>query len=192
MVRNLNFVEMPEWHFNASPFFVCPASSSPVNVASSEVETSDVDECSMMCANMPFICFTYMDDSVKQEKVVILLDLPGGSRSYEWEFNDLGDCITLVVEWSSAFYDAFGMFESDSNDFRVQAMQDALKKKGISRNQFPKCCIQVPLGRKVCKDDSSWEVTVVNHKGSKILMIEFLVYCETAFKKLKRGNLADY
>ncbi|XP_037038083.1 uncharacterized protein LOC119075671 [Bradysia coprophila] len=177
------------------------ASTSSVNGASrkdevinlrASSETSDSDECSLICDNMPFLCFTYVDTSDEKEKVVILLDLPGGTKSYEWKFNDRGDGIILQVEWSRALYDvsSFSGFTA-GDDQKLNAMQEMLSKQDISRKKIPKCRIQVSLGRKVRIDDDSWEATVIKHEGSKILMIEFSEYHEKIFKKLKRGSFAD-
>lgn len=159
-------------------------------------ETLDVDECSLICSNMPFLRFTYMDAG--KEKIVILLDLPGGSRNYEWEFNELGDGINLRVEWSRALCDASSSIESEGRQLtldgaKIQAMQNMLSKKNIDRKEIPKCCIEVSLGKKVCKDDDSWEASVFKHERSNILMIEFTVYIDrgNVLKKIKRGSLAN-
>lgn len=160
------------------------------------LETSDDGECyssSLTCSHMPFLRFTYMDGT--KEKLVILLDLPSGSRNYEWDFNSVGDGINLQVEWSPALYDDIcslldaacktGQLTLDNS--KAQAMQDILSKK--RKEQIPKCCMEVSLGKQVCKDDDSWEATVIKHKGSKILMIEFSEYRNV--KKVKRGSLDD-
>ncbi|KAG4065915.1 hypothetical protein HA402_008911 [Bradysia odoriphaga] len=179
------------------------ATTSSVNVASRKVEvinlqdsasseTPDSDECSLTCDNMPFLRFMHMDASDEKEKVVILLDLPGGTRSYEWMFNDLGDGIILQVEWSRALFDVSSLSAFTAvDDQKLHAMQEMLSKQDISQKTIPKCTIRVSLGRKVCKDDDSWEATVIKHEGSKILMIEFSEYRENSFKKLKRGSFED-
>lgn len=139
--------------------------------------------------------FSYMKYESKQEKVVIILDLPGGSGDFDWKFNEQGDAITIIVNWSKAIYDATNQFQAKlkTNAITVDhpklhAMQTEVLKQGYSSKKIPQCRIHVDLGKRVHKDDGTWEVEVVQLEGNKILQFEFSGFQEELLKKEKRGN----
>lgn len=176
---------------------VCAPTKRAENVPSDVDDTfDDSSERQTLCYdNMPFVMYSYMDYGTKNEKIVVMVELPG-SGSYDWEFNEIGDVITLRVEWSRAFYDVSNTFKGEIQAQKyslahpkLHALQSELVKRGISQNQKPRCCITIPLGRRVQKEDDTWEVSSVTHDGNKILMLEFSGFQEEILKKVKRGTL---
>lgn len=78
----------------------------------------------------------------KKEKIVIFVVLPGGSGDFNWELNESGDSIALLVDWSKALYDASNLFRAELEAKQVilvlpklHAMQSELAKKGISQKK---------------------------------------------------------
>lgn len=175
-------------------FGIVPSEQKQNQINKSEQSYSGVLD-NVTCENMPFIRFNYMDYGIKQEKIVVLIDLPGGSGTYDWEFNDNGDAVFVSADWSKALYDVANLFKTDlltrkiSMDHpKIYSMQSELLRKGISPKQVPRCCITVPLGKRVQKDDGTWEVSVITHDGNKILMIEFTGFQVEVLKQVKRGS----
>ncbi|KAJ6642940.1 hypothetical protein Bhyg_07896, partial [Pseudolycoriella hygida] len=129
------------------------------NIARVHDQTGETSE-PLTYKNMPFLRFSYMDYDSKQEKLVVLVDLPGGSGNFEWEFNDEGDGIIIKVEWSKALCDASHLFIDTLKAKmitlahpKLHAMQDQLLSEGIGLNEIPKFVIEIDLGKRVHKDD---------------------------------------
>lgn len=53
-----------------------------------------------------------MKYETKPEKIVVLLDLPGGGGDCDWQFNEYGDAIIITVNWSKAVYGAIYLFQA--------------------------------------------------------------------------------
>lgn len=149
----------------------------------------------LMSEHMPFLRFNYMKYDTKQEKVVVLIDLPGGTNSYDWEFNEVGDSITVIINWSKALYDVSNLFKHALNADvitmdhpKLHAMQNELLRQGFSSKNIPKGRIYVDLGRRVHKDDGTWKIELVQHDGNKIIMMEFSGFQEEVLKTEKGGQ----
>lgn len=176
-------------------FKVVPSNS----VAAPNVEANDhhvgLRSYEMTCVNMPLLRFSYMKYATKQEKVVIILDLPGGSGDYGWEFNDNGDAITIFVNWSQSLYDVSDLFRSYLNAGvitldhpKLHAMQNESLRQGFSSKNIPQSQLYVELGKRVHKDDGTWNVDEFQDSGKKILLFEFSGFQEESLKTEKRGK----
>lgn len=174
-----------------------PPSSAAVDVPTVTIEKFEGPSAfyELLCENMPFLRFSYMKYATKQEKVVVLLDLPGGSGNYDWEFNALGDAIVITVNWSKSLYDVTDLYKSALREKEItmdhpklHALQTEIMKQGYSTKNVPQSRIHVDLGRRVHKDDGTWDIDVIKHDGNKILQFEFSCFQEEVLKKVKRGT----
>ncbi|KAJ6639418.1 hypothetical protein Bhyg_12162 [Pseudolycoriella hygida] len=147
--------------------------------------------------NMPFLRFSYMKYAKKQEKLVVILDLPGGSSDFNWEFNEVGDGIIIVVNWSRSLYDVGTLFRSHLDAAiislehpKLHAMQNEALRQGYSSKQISQWRLKVDLGKRFHKDDGTWSLDSFQHEGNKILLLEFSGFQEETLKKEKRGKFA--
>lgn len=126
--------------------------------SSSSIDLNECDDSRLICDNMPFIRFSYMHYESKKEKLVVIIDLPGGSGDFKWKFNELGDSMTLLVSWGRAMYEVSTLFQIELQQKtmtmdhpKLHAMQCELLRKGISANSTPQSSISIPLGKRVQK-----------------------------------------
>lgn len=87
--------------------------------------------------NYPIVCKTYTDPASENEKVLMVVSLPGGSEDIRLEIDDEGLSATIKYSWTKSMYDVADLFKKQLASQELTAHHPMLVcfKQGLTQSR---------------------------------------------------------
>lgn len=146
-------------------------------------------------SNYPLICEKFIDPITQTEKVLLVVNLPGGIQNIQMELNKDGTHVIITYVWPISLYKLENLFKSELtteesyHHAKIIAAQNGLKKMKTNLEIAPINTIKIKLATRVQTAISTWtKKDVLGPDGySQQIIAEFQGF-STVCDLTKRGK----
>ena len=91
----------------------------------------------MIHQNYPIVCKTFTDPASENDKVLMVVSLPGGSENIRVELDDEGLSATIKYAWTKSMYDVADLFKKQLGTHELTTQHPMLVcfKQGLTQSR---------------------------------------------------------